>query len=148
MNAKDFAALVRLKSLIEDGRNVVINRELGLLTFLSGGKTQGETLVYEIDLQPPWGYRVAVSPFDEIAVEGDDNVDKMINFIAKKNAGLARSSRLNFDLDLGTVSSVCHMLYDEPPTDAEMRQSLTEPAKLMTSALKDIRAIAQRRPRR
>ena len=147
MNAKDFAVLVRLKSLIEDGRNVVINRELGLITFLSDEKTWGESLVFEIDLQPPWGYRVEVSAYDEEVVEGDGNVAKMINYVAKKNAGLARLSRLNFDLDVGTVSSVCHMLYDEPPTDAELRLSLTEPAKLLTSALKDIRAIA-RRPRR
>ena len=143
MNAKDLATLVRLKSLIKDGRNVVLNRELGLLVFTTDDKEWGESLVFEIDLQPPWGYRVAVSLRDEIVVEGDAEVAKMIDYVAKKNAGLARLSRLNFDINVGTISSVCHIIYDEPPTDAALRQSLTEPAKLLSSALKDIRAIAR-----
>ena len=86
MDAKDLATLVRLKSLIKNGRNVVLNRELGLLVFTTDDKEWGESLVFEIDLQPPWGYRVAVSLRDEIVVEGDAEVAKMIDYVAKKNA--------------------------------------------------------------
>ncbi len=146
MSAKDSATLVRLKSLIKAGRGVVLNRELGFLTFMAESKDWGTPFVFEIDLQPPWGYRVSVSLYEDVVVKGDDKVAKMIKYVVKQNVEGSRLSRLNFDIDSGKISAVCHMLYDEPPTYAELRRSLKSPAKLLANSLLDILEIAQDDP--
>ena len=65
----------------------------------------------------------------------------MLEYVTKTNDELEGLSRLNFDVETGEVSCVCHMFYDEPPTDEELVECLNDPVNLLTTNFKSLQAI-------
>ena len=132
----------RIKKHFEHVRKVAYNEELECLFVWSYDTTCHKLLVYKIEKKPGWGWRVAVSPIEEIVVKDDERASKMIEFVHLVNYTYLLLSYLYYDLEEKSVYVACNIFYDEEPTDEEIALCFDDAVKTLASYEEKLRAVA------